>query len=330
MRRPSNWRLLFCLSVALLLHNCALAQHFDIFIASRDDGHLSTVGGASIFAGTLPATHVDGQGGVHYWTTNPGFASFNPQFLPDGYDPLPPNSDLSFSILSFSIGGPQSANLWHWDGMDIGGEGMSVDDVEFTPVDSGTAFRVFRGPIHSQFLLSGIADGSDSDQPGFVIGPTSGGGGMHIHPGYEVFGSGATPPDQGVYLVSIGLRMENLEDSEPIYLLLRTNEVEQATADAARLWANDATFATELLAGDFNFDGVVNLADYTVWRDGLGGNYDLNDYQTWRENFGSTGASASPQAVIPARVPEPSSLVTLLVCGLFGGVTMTRWRSGVR
>lgn len=307
-----------------------MAQHFDIFIASRADGHLSTVAGQSVFDGTLPATHVDGEGGTHYWTTNPGFASFNPLFLPDGYDSLPPNSDLSFSILSFPIGGPQSANLWHWDGMDVGGDGVSVDDVEFTPVDSGTAFRVYRGPIHMQFLLSGVADGSDSDQPGFVVDTTSSGGGLHIHPGYEIFGPGATPPEQGVYLVSIGLQMENLEDSEPIYLLLRTNEVEQAAANAARLWANDAALGAEPMPGDFNFDGIVNLADYTVWRDGLGGDYDLNDYQTWRENFGSTGASASPQAAIPASVPEPTSLVTLLVCGLLGGVTMTRRRSNVR
>ena len=55
------------------------------------------------------------------------------------------------------------------------------------------------------------------------------------------------------------------------------------------------------LAGDYNLDGTVNAADYTVWRDTLGsttslaadgnGNnaIDTGDYGVWKQNFGRTG-----------------------------------------
>lgn len=81
--------------------------------------------------------------------------------------------------------------------------------------------------------------------------------------------------------------------------------------------------------GDFNEDGVVNLADYTVWRDNLGSTVSLpNDnnlgtpvsaahYNVWKQNFGqsaSAGSLASGEAV-----PEPTSVALLLgaCCGLF-------------
>ena len=75
--------------------------------------------------------------------------------------------------------------------------------------------------------------------------------------------------------------------------------------------------------GDYNFNGVVDAADYTVWANtfgqtGLGlpadGNGNLTvdaaDYTIWANNFGLMSASPSP-------VPEPSSIV-LSALGLIG------------
>lgn len=72
-------------------------------------------------------------------------------------------------------------------------------------------------------------------------------------------------------------------------------------------------------AGDYNTDGVVNAADYTVWRDTLGdagtalladgsgnGLVDAADYQIWKNNFGAISGTAS---AIFTSVPEPTSLV---------------------
>lgn len=76
-------------------------------------------------------------------------------------------------------------------------------------------------------------------------------------------------------------------------------------------------------AGDFNQDGEVNIADYTVWRDGLGGDFAANDYLVWKNNFDATTAadgdspifngfvryeSLTNAANISAQIPEPSTM----------------------
>ncbi|MEX0643072.1 MAG: sialidase family protein [Pirellulales bacterium] len=83
-------------------------------------------------------------------------------------------------------------------------------------------------------------------------------------------------------------------------------------------YLNDKYFAASvLLAGDYNGDGTVDLADYIVWRKNpasYGG--DPGGYVTWRQNFGagrSTGSGFSAVAI-----PEPNTflLVSSLVLGL--------------
>jgi hypothetical protein len=79
------------------------------------------------------------------------------------------------------------------------------------------------------------------------------------------------------------------------------------------------------LPGDFNRDGRVDAADYTVWRDQQGatgmepyaagdadGNGIVNqtDYALWRRDFGRT--LASPLAPVASAVPEPTTLALLL------------------
>jgi glucose/arabinose dehydrogenase len=83
-------------------------------------------------------------------------------------------------------------------------------------------------------------------------------------------------------------------------------------------------------AGDYNFNGIVDEDDYTVWRDALGqsvgfytvadGNGDgvvnMPDYDLWKENFGNQvpGAGAGSSR---SGVPEPhSALLLLLGCVL--------------
>ncbi|WP_442484295.1 CotH kinase family protein [Aeoliella sp. SH292] len=70
------------------------------------------------------------------------------------------------------------------------------------------------------------------------------------------------------------------------------------------------------LWGDYNLDGIVNLGDYTVWRDALGatGNFvldasgngvvDAADYLVWKQNFGNTAPPVS-LVVAPAPVVTP-------------------------
>jgi hypothetical protein len=66
------------------------------------------------------------------------------------------------------------------------------------------------------------------------------------------------------------------------------------------------------LAGDYNDDGTVNAADYTVWRDGGSPDSTQAGYDLWKANFGNSGSGGG------ASVPEPSTIGLLLVCmGIF-------------
>jgi hypothetical protein len=73
------------------------------------------------------------------------------------------------------------------------------------------------------------------------------------------------------------------------------------------------------LAGDYNGSGTVDAADYTVWRNNLGGDaavfaagsregsntgpINTTDYTYWKSQFGSTGSGA-----FAAPVPEPGTI----------------------
>jgi T5SS/PEP-CTERM-associated repeat protein len=80
------------------------------------------------------------------------------------------------------------------------------------------------------------------------------------------------------------------------------------------------------LPGDYNQDGTVNAADYTVWRNNLGSLTALpndntagvgeDDYARWKMHFGETAGSGSGIGS-NAAVPEPATLV-----GAFVGVIL--------
>jgi hypothetical protein len=70
------------------------------------------------------------------------------------------------------------------------------------------------------------------------------------------------------------------------------------------------------LAGDYNSDGVVDTADYVVWRKGLGTTYTQTDYDVWRAHFGQTtgnGAALPSAQPLSADVPEPSTLTVVMI-----------------
>jgi hypothetical protein len=79
-------------------------------------------------------------------------------------------------------------------------------------------------------------------------------------------------------------------------------------------------------AGDFNNDGIVDAADYTVWRDGLGTTYTQADYDVWKTHFGQIAGNGS---LANSTVPEPATSV-LLVLMLLGIAGAHRWETLVR
>ena len=100
---------------------------------------------------------------------------------------------------------------------------------------------------------------------------------------------------------------------------------------------NPAIDAVAVLSGDYNNDGFVNAADYTVWRNNLGrsalpfnetaslGAVDEADYQAWKDNFGMTSGSGAAAGESP--VPEPSAIV-LILSALFWFTLRPGFRAG--
>ena len=76
------------------------------------------------------------------------------------------------------------------------------------------------------------------------------------------------------------------------------------------------TNAVAALPGDFDFNGVVDAADYVLCRKGFGTAYTQHDYDVWRAHFGQPAGSGSGTST-NAAVPEPATLV-LLMCPAAG------------
>lgn len=74
------------------------------------------------------------------------------------------------------------------------------------------------------------------------------------------------------------------------------------------------------LDGDYNGDGSVNAADYTVWRDGNSPDETQAGYDLWAGNYGATASSRAQS------IPEPSSIVTLAFAIWNGVLTRRRCR----
>ncbi len=110
--------------------------------------------------------------------------------------------------------------------------------------------------------------------------------------------------------------------------------------------ATDVTLevVTVVLPGDFNNDGMVSIADYTVWRDNLGSptedsinnagdglnGVDQADYGLWKQNFGAVSsifASNDFATSDTAAVPEPCAMQIVfggMLLGVVGGFRRRR------
>lgn len=128
------------------------------------------------------------------------------------------------------------------------------------------------------------------------------------------------------------------EENEPLTIFLDQDIPEPPEGELGQFIAANMV-AANLIApartsGDYNDDGVVNAADYTLWRDSQGseiefeadgdddGLIDDDDYDVWQDGFGDLVGAGQADG---GGVPEPSTaLLALLAISL---VPMRRSRS---
>ncbi len=280
---------------------------------------------------------------------NPGFNSIgdgSPD-MPAGAQALLPGAILSWDFLPMTING-RSQNLFYWNGQDSDGvPGFTPADVQFGPIPT-PAYRLtlldFNSGIHS-------VDGTNTIVPGGKIATTGPDGSMHQHLFFSLQdndGDSSTLPVDGLYLIAMRLKLPGLANSLPVFMVFGTpGSSISAEDDAAVPWVEQQLN----IPGDYNQNGVVDAADYVLWRktlnssaspqgsgaDGNGdGTVNAGDYTFWRQNFGrasqiivNTGSgSGSSGSLGSGAVPEPAS-VWLLLLGSVAALGRIRRRNTI-
>ena len=122
-----------------------------------------------------------------------------------------------------------------------------------------------------------------------------------------------------------------LTDLDPGTYTLRMTT--SATRDFGLAWRL-SNVAPGVSFGDYNNNGIVDAADFTIWQDTLGSLLDLradgdgdgvigqDDYVIWENGFGMTvPASAAAASSTTTAIPEPESLTLCLVTFIL----LARW-----
>ncbi len=212
------------------------------------------------------------------------------------------------------VGAPsnEDTDVWRLRGQDL--DGVSKDPQVDVPFGEGqlTHFVVLR-------IDHGQGDGN-ADELNLYVDPLLGSESLNsigVTADWEV-------RDDPLYLPGdwIGIQAGNASSNRPFA---------EFTFDEFRIgqtWGDVVPLAAAIeLPGDFNQDGMVNLADYTLWRNNLGApagtleNDPHSDaigvaqYETWKSSFGTSAAGAAAFAV-----PEPTAIVpasVLLVIAIY-------------
>lgn len=182
----------------------------------------------------------------------------------------------------------------------------------------GTIANAKAGPntANSQWYFN-LIDNTNLDDPNASSGGFSAFG--------RVLGNGMDVIDaiSSLTVVNVGVQPVT---NVPIFDFDRINA--QGNVFNADVVLVDSVELLDIPAGDYNLDGVVDAADYVVWRDQLGserqgeadgngnGVVDMADYFVWRNSFGQRAAVGAAIAV--ASVPEPAAaalFAILVACG---------------
>lgn len=240
------------------------------------------------------------------------------------------------SISVSSAGFYRSVFLSPPNNAEIAGGATSTTSGSFS---SSTAYRLGQGVnINGSFtFVKGQA---------LMVGQSSfNGGGMRTGTVYPALGEWAPSDD-----AFAGVRLTIDGNDHYGWIRFKLTEDEIGWVDSVEVlgWAYEDvpnmpiaagdTGAPSGTPGDFNGDGMVDLADYTVWRDNLGadesvlpdgsgdnsGTVDVGDYNTWKGSFGSPVSQGAITA--STQIPEPTTISLGALALGAAGVTALRRR----
>jgi hypothetical protein len=323
------------LAVACAGSGIARAQHVYDILVQQANGQLVSGGANSSGQWTLGRKVFNSEFPTEWATNNPGYGSFgtgSPN-LPAGSQTLPGLTALNWDFLPM-ITNNLSQNLFYWNGLRSDGQpGTVSNDVSFGALPTPTYTLSLFDKTNAKFST----DGTNTVVTGGNIGETNADGSLHYHRYFfleDNDGSGATSPADGIYLIAMRFRMSGLANSNAVFILFGTpNSTVAALDNAAIPWVEQQLN----LSGDYNQNGIVDAADYIVWRDTLNqtgsglpadgdgsGSVDPADYTLWRSNFGKTSnlriaagvCSGATAGLSSSAVPEPSAFPLLLMATL--------------
>jgi hypothetical protein len=172
--------------------------------------------------------------------------------------------------------------------------------------------------------LPGFPVGNGSGN-GWEVGPNSGSGELR-----EYFLQGESTLNPGEF-ISLGQAYNASLDAMDLAFSYVENGDEVVGGPVEY-----GTISIGSVPGDYNSDGTVDAADYTVWRDRLNANFtlpnenplaatpgvvDQEDYTFWRNNFGATAGSGG---LAQQAVPEPATWLLLVTAGILSVGTACR------
>jgi hypothetical protein len=184
---------------------------------------------------------------------------------------------------------------------------MSNGQVEIV---NGSATETFDMNYYEVRSATGVLNASwagidGTATPNSVSWEQAGGSSASLIAETNLFGSEAFSPSDSV---AIGQAFAGVEaDTDSLQFFYGVTGSEE-------LFAGFVEFVTVAgLPGDYNNDGAVNAADYTVWRDGNSPDSTQAGYNLWAANYGATSISAGSAVA----VPEPATgVATVLALGL--------------
>jgi hypothetical protein len=225
-----------------------------------------------------------------------------------------------------TAGGPAMGD-YGWDYGDIASGGSNFYELVVPPFYTGTELSV---------VLAWNVKITDSNS-GSTFAPVHSLANLDL----RLFDSNGTP-----LATELAASTSTKDNVEHLYLQNLTEgnytlEVRSASGDRdyGLAWRLDNQ-APYRVTGDYNLDGIVDSADYSLWRDTFGstenlaadgdlsGVVDAGDYELWRSAFGTTlepPLVAAPSLDAAISAPEPTTL-TLLVSLLGGGLLSRRRR----